>query len=391
MSSGTLESRPVESPSLDRPGASGLEEAAAALAETAARHAAKADATRSLDPEVVDGLRDAGFARHFAPARFGGVEGSFGELTRAVVALGEVCAATAWVASLSAYSSRFAAHLPADGHAELWGGPSGADAFVVAGLVPTGRARPAAGGSGGWKVAGTWTYVSGVEFADWALLCAPVTMDVPGEDGPPELRFFALPRGAFEIKPTWDSIGMRATGSHTVVVDDAFVPAHLSFPRGHMIVGRATDSTAACHNVPFQAVGGVTFIAPAVGAASGALKAALAGFAGRRRTPSIDLELVRSSGRVDVSRHLVEQNAQVLDTAGFTPALMARNERNVTFAAELCAEAANGLLRASGTGGLSESVPLQRFWRDVIGMTSHVALRYETAAVKTYPPVLLGE
>jgi alkylation response protein AidB-like acyl-CoA dehydrogenase len=105
----------------------------------------------------------------------------------------------------------------------------------------------------------------------------------------------------------------------------------------------------------------------------------------------MDLELVRASGRIDVSRHLVEQNAQVLDAAVFTPALMARNERNVTFAAEQCSDAAHGLVRAAGTSGLSESAALQRFWRDVIGMTSHVALRYETAAVRTYPPVLFGE
>jgi alkylation response protein AidB-like acyl-CoA dehydrogenase len=390
MSAGTrLESRPVGSPPTAVQAASGLEEAAAALAPTAARYADEADATHSLASEVVDGLRAAGFARHFAPAPFGGVEGSFGEVTRAVLTLGEVCAATAWVASLSAYSSRFAAHLPSDGHAELWGGPSGADAFVVAGLVPTGAAQPVSGG--GYRLTGTWLYVSGVEFADWALLCAPVAEEAPTPDSAPELRFFALPRGAFEIDPTWDSVGMRATGSHSVVVAGAFVPSHLSFPRAHMITGANEASAALCHTVPFQAVGGLTFGAPAVGAASGALKAALAALGTKRCTPSIDLELVRSSGRIDVSRHLIEQNAQVLDAAAFTPALMARNERNVTFAAEQCSDAAHGLVRAAGTSGLSESAALQRFWRDVIGMTSHVALRYETAAVRTYPPVLFGE
>lgn len=389
MSAGTrLEPRPAEPPSAEPPAASPLEQAATALAATAARRAAEADATRRLAPEVIDGLRQAGFARHFAPARFGGAEGTFGELTRSVLTLGAACASTAWVASLSAYSCRYAAHLPEDGHAELWDGPNGADAFVVTGLVPTGRARPVAGGD--WRLSGTWSYVSGVDFADWALLCAAVTDQAPAADTPPELRFFALPRGAYEVEPTWDSIGMRGTASHTVVVDDVLVPGHLSFPRAHMITGRADASAAPCHNVPFQAVGAFTFICPTVGAASGTLKAALAAVAGKRRTPSIDLELVRSSGRVDVSRHLVERNAGVLDRAEFTPALMARTERDVTFAAELCAEAANGLIRAAGTSGLSESAALQRFWRDVTGMTSHVTLRYETNAVKTYPAVLLG-
>jgi alkylation response protein AidB-like acyl-CoA dehydrogenase len=381
----------LESRSADAaPAESRLESASAALAATAARHAAAADTARTLSPEVVDGLRRAGFARHFAPARWGGTEGSFDELTRSVLTLGEACAATAWVASLSAYSTRFASHLPEEGHAELWGTGNGADAFVVAGLVPTGAADRA---PGGWRLTGAWAYVSGVEFADWALLCAPLAPGGPG--GPPtqaspELRFFALPREAFAVRQTWDSVGMRATGSHTVVVEDVFVPEHLSFPRAHMITGQNAVSDAPCHRVPFQAVGGLTFLAPAVGAAAGALKAAASTLAGKRRTPSAELELVRSSGRVDVSRHLALQNAEVLDAAVFTPELMARNERNVTFAAELCSDAANALLRAAGTSGLSESTPLQRYWRDVTGMTSHVALRYETAAVRTYPPVLFG-
>ncbi|HZU56432.1 MAG TPA: acyl-CoA dehydrogenase family protein [Actinocrinis sp.] len=360
----------------------GLDSAALARAvQIAARHAAEADATGRLAPQVVEALREAGFARHFVGARWGGAEGTFTDLTAGVLALGRACASAAWTASLSAYSSRYASHLPEEGHAALWGPTP--DAFVVAGLVPGGSAEAA---DGGWRLSGSWGYVSGVEFADWALLCAPAS--VSGAD--PEPYFFALARGSFKILETWDSVGMRATGSHTVVADDVFVPAHLAFPRSHMITGVSPASSAACHNVPFQAVGGLTFIAPAVGAAEGALAAASAALAGKRRTPGTDIELVRASGQVDVSRHLVEQNAAMLDAATFTPALMARNERNAVFAAELVAQAVAALATAAGTSGYSESAPLQRFWRDVTVMSSHIALRYETAAVRTYPPVLFA-
>jgi alkylation response protein AidB-like acyl-CoA dehydrogenase len=356
-----------------------LESATASVALLAAQRAAAADRQRALDPELVEGLREAGFTRHFVAARFGGTEGGFGELTRAVIALGEGCASTAWTASLAAYSARFAAHLPEQGHQELWG--AGPDTFVAAGLVPSGQARTA---PGGWRLDGTWPYVSAAEFADWVLLCAPVA-------GPePVARFFALPRGTFRILRTWDSAGMRATGSHNVAVEDVFVPEHLSFPRSAMVEGANVVSAARCHNVPFQAVGGLTFIAPAVGAAAGALRAALKLLDGKRRAQSADIELVRSSGRVDVARHLTEQNAEVLDNGWFTAAFMARNERNVTFAAELLGDAVHGLIRAAGTGGLGESAALERFWRDVTAMTSHVALRYETAAVRTWPPVLFS-
>ncbi|MGA5096490.1 hydrolase [Streptomyces lavendulocolor] len=360
----------------------GLARAAESIRVLAAGHAAAADAERALHREVVEALREAGFARHFVASRFGGSEGTFAELTSAVMTAGEGCAATAWCASLSAYSARFAAHLPEEGHQALWG--DSPDTVVATALMPVGRAQRT---DGGWRLTGQWAYVSGVDFADWALVCAVV----PGAgEGPPRMRFFALPRGTYTVRETWDSVGMRATGSHTVVVDDVRVPDHLSFDRADMLRGRNAGSDLPAHNVPFQAVGGLTFIAPVVGAATGALSAAAATLTGRKRNQTGELKVVRASGRIDAARHLVMENAGVLDGRLFTPEHMARNERNATFAAELLQEAVGLLVSAAGTGGLGEGQALQRFWRDVTSATSHVALQYDTAARKNYSAVLLG-
>ncbi|MFG2428236.1 hydrolase [Streptomyces sp. NPDC048590] len=363
------------------PTGAGLAEAADRLRLLAALHAGDADTGRALSHEVTDAIREAGFARHFVAARFGGAEGSFAELTRAVVSVGQGCAAAAWCASLAAYSARFAAHLPEEGHQALWG--ASPDTVVATGLMPAGRARPE---DGGWRVTGKWAYVSGVDFADWVMLCAAVG----GGEGPPQLRFFTLPRRSYTVQETWDSVGMRATGSHTVVVDDVFVPAHLSFDRTDMLTGRNATSGLPAHNVPFQAVGGLTFIAPVVGAAAGAMEAAAGSVTGRRRGQSAELTFVRASGRIDAARALVEQNARVLDERLFTPEHMARNERNATYAAETLREAVALLVGAAGTGGLGERHALQRFWRDITSATSHVALQYDTAARKNYSAVLLG-
>ncbi|WP_377270006.1 hydrolase [Peterkaempfera sp. SMS 1(5)a] len=361
---------------------SGLAEAAEQVAALAARHAAEADATRRLDSEVVDAVRKAGFARHFVAAVFGGAEGGFDELTRAVVRVGAACPATAWCASLSAFSARFASHLPAEGHRAIWG--VSPDVVVATALMPAGRAAAV---DGGWRLNGRWSYVSGIDFADWALVCAAVA---GAPEGPPQLRFFALPKGSCTVVETWDSIGMRATGSHTVVVEDQLVPGHLSFDRADMLSGRNATSGVSAHNVPFQAVGGLTFIAPVVGAAVGALAATADALRGRRRTQAAELAVVRASGRIDAARHLVADNAAVLDGRLFTPEHMARNERNATFAAEAATEAVGLLVRSAGTGGLGESHALQRFWRDITSAASHVALQYDTAARKNYSAVLLG-
>ncbi|MGK5627340.1 hydrolase [Streptomyces sp. URMC 123] len=362
--------------------ATGLAESAEKLRALAAEHAAEADRRRALAPQVVAAVREAGFPRHFAAAARGGAEGTFTELTRAVITVAEGCPATAWYASLSACSTRFAAHLPEEGRRALW--ESGPDTVVATALAPSGRAVPDA--TGGWHLTGTWRYVSGVEHADWVLVCAPAG----AEGAPPELRFFALPRAACAVRASWDAIGMRATGSHTLVVSGATVPGARSFPRADLLTGHNAGSAVPAHRVPLQAVGALAFVAPVVGAGAGALRACAAGTVGGRRTPAAETALVRASGRLDAARHLVEESAATADGRHFTPEPLARNERNATVAAELVADAVDILVRAAGTGGLSESHPLQRYWRDVTTATSHVALQYDTSARRSWAAVLLG-
>src|SRR5688572_27459268 len=119
------------------------------LKAIAAEHAQAADRAGRLGEPVVQALTGAGFSRHFVPAKWGGTCGTFAELTQAVITVGEGCPATAWCASLSAYSGRFAAYLPVEGQEVLWG--SGPDKFIVSGLVASGAATEV---DGGYRIGG---------------------------------------------------------------------------------------------------------------------------------------------------------------------------------------------------------------------------------------------
>jgi len=354
-----------------------LTKAAERLRPLVAEHAAKADTERNLSKEVVAGLIEAGFARQFVPSRWGGNEGTFGEATRAVTTIGQECANAAWFASLSAYAGRFGSFLPEQGQAQIWA--NGPDAVIVAALVPSGAVQEA---QGGWKLKGRWNYCSGIDFADWALVCGPA-----GDRA--QSRFFAVPKSDCKIVPTWDSIGLRATASHTIEVD-TIVPRHLVFPFGQLASGQNPYSTAPCHNVPIRAVGNLSFIPPALGAGTGALNAAVAILKGKPHHSDLDTLLVRASAQIDAARLLVERNAAVCDAGLFRGDLVARNERDAALAAELLSSATADLVRACGTSGFTESGGLQRFWRDTVCAASHVTLRFESAAVRFYSAVLLG-
>lgn len=363
-----------------------LSAAARETAVIAAEYAPQAENDRRLHPEVVKSLLEAGFARHFVPSRLGGAQGTFLELNRAVSAVGEACAATAWCASLSAHVSRMAAHLPVAGQEEIWA--DGPDPLLVASLTPLGRAVPVAGG---YRLTGVWPFVSAIDHADWALLAALVS-----GDGEPEPYVFAVPRGSWETSDTWRNVGMAATGSNTVTVTGLTVPAVRAMSRADLFTGRA-PSTAACHAVPMQATT-MMFATPALGAAKGALQAwtahvtprirsgltapapALPGMPGFNRA-AYDVTLARSAGEIDAAELLLDRAASTADSApGLTPLQVMRNWRDCALATESLVGVVNRLFRGVGTTGQSLMNPVQRFWRDANSLAGHQALQVESAS-----------
>lgn len=369
---------------LDRPiTRAGLDAAAvAALADLAADGATEAEAQRRLDPGVIQAMLDAGFARWFVPAGWGGqaAAATFAELVDAVVELGTRCPATAWCASLTASLGRMAAFLPEEGQAELWA--DGPDPLIVGALVPLGRAEPA---GGGWRLTGRWPFVSAIDFSDWALVC--------GMAGA-EARFFAVPRSAYEIEDTWFNVGMRATGSNTLIIDDVVVPASMSFRRDDLAAGRAVGSTAACHAVPLRAANGLSFAAPVLGAARGALQS-WSGYVASKlaRAPdgkgvapgdggrsAFESTLARAGGEIDAAELLLGRVADLADQGAVPDPVIAQNTRDCALAVDMLVTAVDRLFRSAGTTGQSATNALQRFWRDANVAATHVVLKFEPAA-----------
>ncbi|MFB7297710.1 acyl-CoA dehydrogenase family protein [Streptomyces rubiginosohelvolus] len=350
------------------------------LGVQAASVAHEAEEQGNLSPETVRLLREAGFARHFVPREFGGLEGTFGELAGAVAAVGASCPATAWCASLIANLGRMIAFLPDEGQREIW--QHGPDPLVVGSLASFGEAVADPDGDG-WVVSGRWPYISGVDHADWALLCATLP------DGEPE-RVFAVPAAALKVERSWDSIGMRATGSHDVSVQDLRVPARLTFSRDDVLAGRPARSTAACHTVPLEAANLVFFALPILGTAQGALALWTEYARGKAANwnpaaPSaaaLATTYARAEGEIDAARMLLERCAEVCDRgAAVTPEETSRNMRDAALAVELLTEAVQRLVRKGGTANFGGRRPLQRFWRDANGAASHVALQFELSAL----------
>ena len=137
-------------------------------------------------------------------------------------------------------------------------------AVIVAGSgAALGRVRPA---DGGWRLSGRWPFVTGGPAADEIVVGA--TVEGPR---PRPLCFCLVPAADVEILDTWDTVGLRGTGSHDIAVHDVFVPAERA---GVVRSGRDTLPDATLFRLPPA----LRFPFPKVGVATGIARAAIAAF-----------------------------------------------------------------------------------------------------------------
>jgi two-component flavin-dependent monooxygenase len=347
----------------------------------AAKYAAETEAARSLHPEVVEAITEAGFPRHFVPARWGGTAGTFADDFEAVGIVAEGDMAAGWCASLWASHARIAAHLPEEGQAELWG--DGPTVRISTSALPDGGARRV---PGGYELDGEWGFCSGVAHAEWLI----VGGNIP-TDGAPEWRLFLVPKGSYEILDTWYNVGLKGTGSHHVRLDGVFVPEHrtcLNVPDVRNGLPPGPD-VARCHAIPYRMFNGLTFVGPVVGATRRALAETIDYLSTKQlimggtasESEGVQAAVARAAAAIDAAALLVGRAVAIADgtypgSEGLPASadLEVQNLRDFAAASGMLRDAVDALFRLGGARGQKESNVTQRIWRDVNAGAGHFQL-----------------
>lgn len=116
--------------------------------------------------------------------------------------------------------------------------PRRSDVVFAGGIFPPQKAVLA---DGGYRVSGRWGFASG------SMGASVFGVGILPESGEPLPRMAVLPRESVQIDPVWNTVGTAGTGSHDLVVNDAFVPREWTFVRGGTLnpTGRST-ATRCC-------------------------------------------------------------------------------------------------------------------------------------------------
>jgi 3-hydroxy-9,10-secoandrosta-1,3,5(10)-triene-9,17-dione monooxygenase len=211
----------VEAPEPDLTPQALVERARAMRDDLRERQQLTEELTRVPD-EIHQQFLDAGFYRILQPRRFGGYQFSLRDFDRLIIEVARGCPSSGWQLSLATgHAVTIATHFPEEAQREIFG-PDG-DFRAPLPVSPTGKAVRA---DDGYVVNGRWDFASGSPVSTHFLaVCL-----IEDGDGPPVPGLVCLADG-WEMLDNWGTtIGMRGSGSNSVVVADAHVSEHNVVP-----------------------------------------------------------------------------------------------------------------------------------------------------------------
>lgn len=231
-----------------------------------------------------------------------------------------------------------------------------------------------------WLLTGRKTYCTGAEALAWMAVTARTDEPVPRTGT-------FLVRGeseGLEVDPTWDQLGLRASASHDVVLDEVRVPAELALglnpPGGAAGKGSAASAAAVPAAELARAWHDLALSAVAVGVARSA-QDWLVRFL-HQRTPANLTEPLGSLPRYRSA--LGEIEAQLIGAEELVHGLAARVDRAEPeavartgpahlLATRAATAAVQQAVSLTGNPGLSRRHPLERYLRDVLSSRVHLA------------------
>jgi acyl-CoA dehydrogenase len=312
-------------------------------------------------------LREHGLMSLLVPVELGGGGASHAEACAVLAELAHGCPATSLAYSMHS-------HLVA---AQVWRHHRGMPAPVLQRLADEQLCLISTGASdwldsngsaiavdGGYRVTACKRPASGCPAGD--ILVTSVRWE-DAQDGP-QVVHCSIPFAAdgVSIEESWDTLGMRGTGSHTVVLDDVFVPESavaLVRPAGEWHPVWATVVGAALPLIMASYVGVVESVAERVHqlAARHADRPETVAWVGRMHT------------RLTAARDTVAAMIDASDDLHFdnTVAHADVTLRRKTTAADACIDTARLALELGGGQAYHRSSGIERLFRDVHGCLYH--------------------
>jgi 3-hydroxy-9,10-secoandrosta-1,3,5(10)-triene-9,17-dione monooxygenase len=352
--------------------AADLLDRAKAMAPALRERAFAAENARRIPDETIRELKQAGLFRVLQPKAYGGFELEPQVFLDIAMIVGSACPSSGWVYSVVGVHNWQLGCMSKQAQDEVWGDDE--DTLISSSYTPRGKIEIT---DGGYIVSGRWSFSSGCDHAQWVILGGVVN----DPDGSVRRLCFLLPRPDYRIDDVWHVIGLRATGSNDIVVENAFVPEY----RTHAFTSGSVTSDSPIFALPFASVFTFGITAPLLGAAQGALDEHVAWTAERTRItrgtrvaeePFSQARVADATGELDgarlqIWRDLDEMMDYARDGKEIPLEVRARGRLDQVRGTQLAVSAVDRVFQNSGGRVLHEQNPIQRAWRDIHAGAQH--------------------
>jgi alkylation response protein AidB-like acyl-CoA dehydrogenase len=286
-----------------------------------------------------------------------------------------------------------------EAHAEIY---SSEEEMIIAGSWnPPGQAVAV---EGGYEVTGQWNITSGCHYASWFLINAMIMeKDQPKilDNGHPHLLNILVPASKVKLIETWNTIGMKGTGSHDIATENVFVPAHrtvnmLPIEKAN---GRGFQGPL-YNNSVWYAIAGIAV--PALGIARAAISDTLELIKNKipnytetklKDLQTTQIKLAEAEATLRAARAYFYQNVKKSWERARSGERITMDTRislqmAATFAIEACVKSVGIVHDIAGLTGMRESHPIERHFRDINTIKQHAFT--STARYQSVGQILLG-
>ncbi len=361
----------------------------AAMRETFVAAGNEAQQLRHLPAWASKEFATHGLYRFALPRELGGEDTTAREQIETVEAVSAIDGSVGWCVHINSEINSLAIRqMEPDVAQEIY---DDWDVVMCAGVGPGLQHARARREGDGWRLWCQGAFGSGCHNATWTLVHTQ-SVGVPDESGGSSERAFLIPRGDFEIVDTWDTAGLRGSGSHDVRVDGAFIPERYTLPKDlfgpclHYANPTFRNATQAHYNKAAVALGicrgaidEFTRLAQEKTPwGSGALLA---------DQPEAQYRVAEAEATVRAARAFLLQAQEELEghlgplpSQGGRARPDAEYVRNAflacTFAAQTSRHIVDVIHNTSGTTGSRMDSPLERKLRDAHQAAAHAAISY---------------
>ena len=347
-----------------------VRDAAEKLASIGAEHADRSEADRTLAPAVAEALAASPIPSMLVPAAVGGGERTPGEMVAALERIAQGDGSAAWCAMVAATSGLVSAYVDPEFAREAFAPPA------VGGGVYAPMGRAALDGED-YVLSGRWPFASGCRHATTLMGGALIA-----GDGAPEVKAMVFSASDAEIHDTWETTGLRGTGSHDIEVTGIRVPA----VNAASLTSDRPRHESALYAFPAFGLLALGIAGVALGIAAGAIDdlvdlASQKKPGGSKRTlaerPRTQESVARAVAMVGSARAWVDEAiGKAWDSAsesGEIP-VVARGKLRLaaTHATRASAEAVDLMYEAGGGTAIYERSPLERRFRDIHTAKAHM-------------------